>query len=174
MAKLYKWDKEKKSTHIKADKLNLACQPRQQTVAEAVTSCQAQAPTSSSDEISAFRWYHQKWVEKAKTFLTTCPKFRNFKPHKKNQGNARVGQQWPPLLPARMIHNCSSPILILVVVFSLTQGPKFLLYHRRGMTNATGNKAHPSKQPMEHKFRLTEPAKSSYISMALSIKHVSL
>ncbi|GFR84167.1 Gag pol protein [Elysia marginata] len=36
-----------------SDKLYLASQPRQQTVAEAVNSCQAQAPTSSNDEISA-------------------------------------------------------------------------------------------------------------------------
>ncbi|GFR81956.1 retrovirus-related Pol polyprotein [Elysia marginata] len=76
-----------------ADKLYLASQPRQQTVAEAVTSCQAQAPTSSSDKISAICWYHQKWGEKGKKCLPTCPKFRNFKTHEKNQGNARAGQQ---------------------------------------------------------------------------------
>ncbi|GFS10938.1 hypothetical protein ElyMa_003073500 [Elysia marginata] len=58
--------------------------------------------------------------------------------------------------------------------FLLDTGAQVFLYHRRGMTNATGNKAHPSKQPTEHNFRLTEPAKSSDISMRLSIKHVSL
>ena len=87
---------------LEADKLFLASRSsKSHTSLDIPAQC-----NDTGSHVDATCWYHQKYGDKAKKCLPTCPKFKR----KRDQGNARAGQQQHQRLLARVIHNFSLPM----------------------------------------------------------------
>ena len=70
---------------LEADKLFLASRTsKAHTLLDIPAQC-----IEMGSHVDATCWYHQKYGDKAKKCLPTCPKFKR----KRDQGNARAGQQ---------------------------------------------------------------------------------